>query len=489
VEQYRNNPKPTPVVAEEMNVSYIIEGSGQKIGNRLLLTIQLVVGKDDYHIWSKQYDRNIQQIEDLIDIQREIAQLVALEIEAIITPEEKQLIDKIPTTNLTALDFYQRGKDEHLRYQLDNYNKEALERAEDLYNEALEYDSTFAQAYAGLADVSWYKDYQGNYFSEDFLDSVLILADIALSYDDQLAEAYTVKGRYYWIDGNIEQANEEYDRAIKFNPNDFQAYVGKGQVAATELDYVKRIYYYHKATSLNRGPGLPDLLRTLGFAYRAAGFPEKDKFYIQEALKLDGDSVAYYYGLSFTEHTSSNFEKAIESGLKGYAIDSLNLGILYRLGHSYLFHGQYEESLIYFEKYIERSKALGNTNSMPPSIGNAYWQNGYKKEAEYYFGEQKRYWEETIRLNRRNAQILLAYYNLAAVYAYKGEKEKAFENLRVFNQREVHNLWKVTDIKNNPIFNSIRDEPEFQQIVRDFQAKYQAEHRRVKKWLEENDML
>ena len=72
--------------------------------------------------------------------QSEIAQLVADEIKAVITPEEKQLIEKIPTTNLTAYDFYQRGRDEHWKYWLNN-DKEALERAEDLFHKALEFDS------------------------------------------------------------------------------------------------------------------------------------------------------------------------------------------------------------------------------------------------------------------------------------------------------------------------------------------------------------
>ena len=80
VEQYRNNPKPTPLVAEEMNVSYIVEGSGQKLGSRILLTIQLIAGADDHHLWSKQYDREINQVEDLLDIQIEISQLVANEM-------------------------------------------------------------------------------------------------------------------------------------------------------------------------------------------------------------------------------------------------------------------------------------------------------------------------------------------------------------------------------------------------------------------------
>ena len=83
---------------------------------------------------------------------------------------------------------------------------------------------------------------------------------------------------------------------------------------------------------------------------------------------------------------------------------------------------------------------------------------------------------------------MYAYGDLAAVYAFRGEKDKAYKNLRIFNQRQRMSMW-IVNFKNEPFFDSLRDEPEFQQIVRDFEAKYQAEHERVRQWLEENDML
>ncbi|RLD54316.1 MAG: hypothetical protein DRI97_11730, partial [Bacteroidetes bacterium] len=79
--------------------------------------------------------------------------------------------------------------------------------------------------------------------------------------------------------------------------------------------------------------------------------------------------------------------------------------------------------------------------------------------------------------------------DLAATYAFIGDKDKAFENLRFFEKYQTANRWFITYINNDPLFDSIRDEPEFQQIVRDVEAKYQAEHDRVRQWLEENDML
>ena len=157
---------------------------------------------------------------------------------------------------------------------------------------------------------------------------------------------------------------------------------------------------------------------------------------------------------------------------------------------SYMNLGQFEESLKYFEKHVERLKELKifNFNNMV-DFGYVYWQNGYKEKAEYYFNEQIKYSNKMNELGRSHAQQKWTYYDLAAVYAFRGEKDKAYENLRIVNQRQMMPVWAVNMIKDDPLFDSIRDEPEFQQIVRDVEAKYQAEHERVRKWLEEQGML
>ena len=123
-------------------------------------------------------------------------------------------------------------------------------------------------------------------------------------------------------------------------------------------------------------------------------------------------------------------------------------------------------------------------------IGYAYWRNGDKKEAEYYFNEQIRFCEESIKLKRFAAEIALtAYYDLAGVYAFMGKKEKAYENLRVIARVPVFPLWLLTLIENDYLFDGIRNEAEFKQIVNEIEAKYQAEHERVRKWIEEQGML
>jgi TolB-like protein len=158
-DQYKDKDRSTvPEIAKKLNVNYIVEGSGQKYGNKFVLRVQLLVAKNERHIWGKSYDREVLQTSDIINIQSEIAQAIAAELNAVITPEEKQLIEKKTTTNLTAYDFYQQGEEERNKYN-DNTNKQDLIRAAELYRESLKYDSTFAKAYVGLAWVYQIKHY------------------------------------------------------------------------------------------------------------------------------------------------------------------------------------------------------------------------------------------------------------------------------------------------------------------------------------------
>jgi hypothetical protein len=88
-------------------------------------------------------------------------------------------------------------------------------------------------------------------------------------------------------------------------------------------------------------------------------------------------------------------------------------------------------------------------------------------------------------LKRPGGLGLNTYYDLAAVYAFRGEKDKAYKNLKIYNQSQRITLFMAMTMKTDPLFNSIRNEPEFQQIAKEIEAKYQAEHERVRKWLED----
>jgi tetratricopeptide (TPR) repeat protein len=165
---------------------------------------------------------------------------------------------------------------------------------------------------------------------------------------------------------------------------------------------------------------------------------------------------------------------------------------LYELGCYYGFLGQSNESLKFLEKWLASlDETLYNDNQYNGMhrLGYAYWKNNRFNEAKQYFDLQMEYCNRILGLDLPDVDHYAAYYDKAAIYAFRGDKEKAFESLRRFNQQKTILAWMHQLIKIDPLLENIRNEPEFQQIVRDVEAKYQAEHERVRQWLEENDML
>jgi TolB-like protein/Tfp pilus assembly protein PilF len=495
VEQYRNRTKSIPEIAKELDVNYVVEGNGQKYGSSFSVDVKLIKAKGkETHLWAKSYESEIKETRDIISVQSQIAQTIATELKAVITPEEKQLIEKISTLNLTALDFYQKAREEEGKFPyfdltassttatgLNPSTQQSIEKAEKMYKEAVKYDSTFALAYTGLAGIYWRKNYYKEYFSENFLDSVLRLADKALSFDDQLPDGYYIRGMYYGEAGINKQAVENFDKALKLNPNYWLAFYGKGYYCE---DYLEALKNFKEAASRNLGSGLSDIFKYISFKLSSTGFSELAKKYALETVKLEPDSAKYYFWLWMYEF---DYKGCFEFYKKRYLIDTSDLISLDFLGEYYEHTGQFKEDLKFREKWLDELKVEGiaRINSMQ-RVGYAFWKNGFKDSADYYFNKQIEYCNVGIKLDRPYSTT---YYDLAGVYAFKGDKIKAYENLKRYNQRPKINLWLVRYFTYDPLFDSIRNEPEFKDIVKDMDAKYQAEHERVRKWLEEKGML
>jgi TolB-like protein/Tfp pilus assembly protein PilF len=497
-EQYRGTARPTiPEIAKKLNVNYILEGSGQKYGNTFRLRAQLIAAKNEKHMWGESFEKEIQSTKDIFKIQGDVAQAIAEALEASITPEEKQQIEKISTTNLTAYDFYLRGDEEIMKFWTDNYNinSEALRKAEEMYKKALTVDPTFAAAYAGLAGVYTGKQTEDSFFSKDYLDSVLIMADKALSFDDHLGLAYNSKAEYYLYRGNTEQAINEYNKALKYIPNEAgiyrmlgtRVYLWDGKYS----DYIKAIENLLVAVSFLHGNDRAGQLYELGGAFTDfAGLPDIAKKYYDEAFQIDGDTSAYFMALSNLAYNSGDYEKALKLRKEIYRRDSIKIDNIGSMASIYYAQGKYKESLRYIKKIEDRIEAAGPFYmSGIESIGYVYWQNGDKEKADYWFKKQLRISEESNKLGRYISADRDTYYDLAAVYAFLGEKGKAYDNLREYAKIHICPWVRIIGIKNYPFFNSIRNEPEFQKIVSELEAKYQAEHERVLKWLEEQGKL
>jgi len=251
-------------------------------------------------------------------------------------------------------------------------------------------------------------------------------------------------------------------------------------------DYVGVISNRHETILRNRGKRLPGLLSGLGKIYMDLGFPDLGKQYCKQAFELGGDTSRYLYCLRLAEQYAGNYENAYQLAKNVYKTDST-------IGDELLIYcsltGRLEEAYILGIKNIERYKKAGGIDLWSSkSIGYYLWQKGRTKEAEFYFNQQIKFDEESIKLGRVNSIQKGAHFDLALVYAALGDKEKAYQYLDEVNKKQFFPLWWVILFRHDPLFNGIRQEPRFQKILKDVEAKFLAEHERVRKWREKQGM-
>jgi TolB-like protein/AraC-like DNA-binding protein/Flp pilus assembly protein TadD len=484
VEQYRNSTKTIPQIARELNVSHILEGSGQKFGDDIKLSVQLIDASQNKQIWSCPYEKRFL---DIFNIQSEIAGKIVAELKALITPAEKLRMNEAPTENLAAYEVYLKANDFYEDF-IKSRDPSSYQTSVNLYNTAFALDSNFAKAFTGLAKLYHAKNYWALYFDQDFLDSMMVLCDKAISIDKNLDEAYYLKGYYYWKNGNNEEALVNLEKVLEINPNHDGAYSLKGYIFTWHLfDFVKGIDNYHKALALIHGKERPALLMNLGRAYLDVGFKDKAIKCYQEALTLNVDSGLYYNLLSWVEFSCENLEESVKMARRTYETDSTLFTDL--IIYSLLPENQ-EESYFQANRLKRRYQELNAVNlKQTHRIGYAYAQVGKNREAREYYDKQIKISEECAKLNRDISQRKAAQSALSQVYAITGNKTKAYHYLDILNTMNFYPLWRISILKYDPMYKSIRSEERFQKILQNMEAKHAAEHERVKKWLEKNDML
>ncbi len=276
---------------------------------------------------------------------------------------------------------------------------------------------------------------------------------------------------------------DNLDIALKINPNSYNAYYIKGFIYAFyRNDFVKGLACFYKASNLVYGNERAPILRFFGEAYALIGFIDKAKYYFQEALALDGDSANYLSWMSNLEFSIGNLDNAVLLGQKAYEFNSTFAPPLEYLS----FTGHDQEAYMTAENVVAELKRSGGIPyKYAHRIGYAFWKVGKYKEAEYYFNEQIRIGTESIKLGGIYMIGKGAQYDLAGVYAFLGDKEKAYHYLDEMNT-DFCSFGLIPYIKYDCLFNSIRNEERFQKILRDMESKYQAEHERVRKWMEEH---
>jgi serine/threonine protein kinase/tetratricopeptide (TPR) repeat protein len=187
VESYRNVKKNPREIGESLRVSHVLEGSIQKVGDRIRVNIHLIDTRTEAEIWGEYYERTL---DDLFALQSELAETIASRLKATLLPDEKAAIESRPTRDMVAYDLYLRAREEFYQY---NYSQ-----AIEFLDNATARDPKFAIAYAFLADANLYQYRFTVAQDPKHVAAAKIAADKALALAPDLAESHLAQAQYYY---------------------------------------------------------------------------------------------------------------------------------------------------------------------------------------------------------------------------------------------------------------------------------------------------
>lgn len=195
-ERYRESTKSAPEIAKELGVNFILEGSVQVYQDKVKIMVQLIDAKRDKHLFSEKIEK---EMTDIFLVESSIAEQVADKLQTTLSAKEIEKIKKIPTTNTTAYNAYLMG-----RFTWNKRTEEGVNKSLEYFHKAVELDSAYALAWAGLADgyfiASWYNWY---FQKKEGYANAKKYALKALEIDKNLCEAHAVLGALFmWEDWN-----------------------------------------------------------------------------------------------------------------------------------------------------------------------------------------------------------------------------------------------------------------------------------------------
>ena len=279
---YKGKPLKVQQIGRELGVDFMLEGSVRKAGARVRVTGQLVNCKKGSHVWAERFDRDLT---DIFAIQDEITHAIVEQLKVRLLPQEREAVEQIPTENIEAYTYCLRGRDFYRRYI-----KHYLQLGRRMFAKAVELDPLYARAYAGMADCDSFLRY---YYRFDIsTDSILALADKALSLDEALPEAHASRGFALLLAHRPDEAVAEFERAIALDPSSFEAHYLYGRLCHGQGKMEKTAALFERAAEIN-----PDDLNVPTFlthVYRSLGRDEARLRWARRTVEIAERQLALY---------------------------------------------------------------------------------------------------------------------------------------------------------------------------------------------------
>jgi TolB-like protein/Tfp pilus assembly protein PilF len=345
---FRDKPLPVTEVGQQLRAAFVLEGSVRRAGSRLRITARLAETRTGHSVWAERYDR---QLEDVFAIQDEIAQNIARALRVMLSDQERREIEKVPTRDVKAYDYYLRGR--QLVYQ---FRRKAMEFARQMFARAVVLDASYAAAFAGVADCS---SFLYMYFesSEDNLREAATASRHAVELDRESAEAHASRGLAESLSKNYRDAEKEFKVAMRLNPTLFDPCYFYARSCFAQGKMEEAVDWFKKASGLN--PADYQALSHLGNVLRSLDRPEEARKANEDALRImqhhlelyPEDARALYLGATcWLLH--GDRDRSLEWLTRALAIDPEETCTLYNAACTYSLLGETDEAFELLEKAI-----------------------------------------------------------------------------------------------------------------------------------------
>jgi adenylate cyclase len=227
-------------VAKTLGVTYVLEGSVRKAGNRVRITAQLIDGAAGDHVWADRYDRDLT---DIFEIQDEISKAIVEALKIKLLPEERKAIEQRGTSNVDAYNLYLMARQQWVSGGQGNPRRE--ESIVRLCQQATRLDPDYAEAWALMALAQ-----AELRFWHARVDDAVPAAERAIAINPGLAEAHCVKARYLEEEGRAEEAEKQVRTALKLNPESWEVNREAARMLFRHGHIKEAIPFFEKAASL-----------------------------------------------------------------------------------------------------------------------------------------------------------------------------------------------------------------------------------------------
>ena len=479
VEKYRTTDKTIPEMAEELNVNYFVVGSGQKIGDQVLLNIQLIEASTDRYLWAEQYNK---EVVDIFELQNEVARNIVTSIEVIVTPSELERIETKPTDNLLAYDYYLQG--------LEPYNSrthDGLQQAIGLFEKAIEQDSEFGLAYANIA-ISYYL-LELSQMEKKYTDKINSYADKALLYDSKSAESLIAKSFYYIQTKEYKLALPHLEKALEYHPNSsFAVQMLADFYFRIMPNSGKYLEYALKGVQLDVAAAdsvtLSYLYLNLSNAFIQNGFINEAIAYIDRSLNHSPENYfAPYVKALIMYANGASIEQTQQSLLKEWEKDTTRLDILQDVAKFQFYEEDYDSAFYYYQKFVIAREVHGLDIYAHEDIriGKVYEQMGLIERSKDFYQSYADYCE--------NDQSIYKSASMAVKYANDGEMELAIEQFNRFAKEDNYQYWMLVFLKIDPLLNPMKDHPAFDDVMQKIKDRFWENQSKLKESLEEEGLI